>query len=202
MRFVLLAVLLGGCIIPFATPPLKGEVGGATRIGRATKLDEMERGTGESALHAAVGTHVASATLTDRQRFDAGVGWTMEKTKDAMSNGIYVDGALFIDQTSFARTSVGARGEFRWLGDGHGAAAKLRIDTELFKAGVSDFDSDDRCGSSSGRHYGTTAIGVFVEAGRTWAPSTSGGDAWVATAGLTVRLPSAVGVWIGIPWCK
>jgi hypothetical protein len=111
------AICLGGCV-PFATPPIKGEIGSATRLG------------------------------------------------------------------------------------GHGAAAKLRIDTELFKSGVSDFDSDDKCGNSSGRHYGTTAIGVFVEAGRTWAPEMSGGNAWVATAGLTIRLPSAVGVWIGIPWCK
>ena len=28
-----------------------------------------------------------------------------------------------------------------------------------------------------------------------------GGNAWVATAGLTVRLPSAVGVWVGVPGC-
>jgi hypothetical protein len=197
-------LLATGCIIPFATPPIKGEIGGATRVGRATRLDGDEmRTASSSALHASVGAHVASATLSNKQRFDVGTGWTMERTKDAMSNGVYLDTSWFIDRGGHARTSIGARGEFRWLDDGaKGAAAKLRIDTELFKAGTSDFESDTKCGSTAGQHIGTTAIGVFVEAGRAWAPEMSGGDAWVATAGVTVRLPSAVGVWIGIPWCK
>lgn len=187
--------MLTGCVIPFATPPLKGEIGGATRVGR-----ESERGS--SALHAAVGTHLASGTMTGRQRFDVGGGWTFEKAKDRMSNGVYLDGALFVDRGRRARTSVGARGEVRWLDEGRAAAAKLRIDSELFGAGASDFDGHDKCGSSSGTHYGTRAIGVFVEAGRVWGPEMAGGDAWVATAGVSVRLPSAVGVWVGIPWCK
>lgn len=195
-------MFLSGCIIPFVTPPLKGEIGGATRIGRATKLDEMETRSGNSALHAAVGTHIASASLKGNDRFDIGGGWTMEKTKDAMSNGLYVDTSWFIDRARMSRTSVGVRGELRTIGDEYGGAAKLRIDTELFTSGVSKFDSDDRCGSSVGTFYGTTAIGVFVEAGRAWAPEMAGGDAWVATAGVTVRLPMAAGVWIGNPWCK
>ena len=197
-------LLATGCIIPFATPPIKGEIGGATRVGRATRLDGDEMHTASSsALHAAAGAHVASATLTERQRFDVGAGWTMERTKDTASNGVYLDTSWFIDRGGYARTSIGARGEFRWLGDGaHGAAAKLRIDTELFSAGTSDFESDTKCGTTAGTHFGTTAIGVFVEAGRAWAPEMNGGDAWVATAGVTIRLPSSAGVWIGIPWCK
>jgi hypothetical protein len=203
VRFVLVLVFASGCIIPFVTPPLKGEIGGATRIGRATRVDEMEQRGEGSSLHAAAGTHLASGTMTDRQKFDVGAGWTFEKTKDTTSNGVYLDTSWFIDRASFSRTSVGTRGEVRWLGDGAKAyAAKLRIDAELFSAGANKFDSEDKCGSSSGTHYGTTAIGVFVEAGRVWAPEMSGGDAWVATAGITLRLPSSVGVWVGIPWCK
>ena len=196
-------LLATGCIIPFATPPLKGEIGGSTRVGRATRLDGDEmRTASSSALHASAGTHVASATLTNKQRFDVGAGWTMERTKDSMSNGVYLDTAWFIDRGGYARTSVGARGEVRWLdGGAHGAAAKLRIDTELFTSGTTDFDSETKCGSSTGTYLGTTAIGVFVEAGRAWAPEMNGGNAWVATAGVTIRLPSSVGVWIGIPWC-
>jgi hypothetical protein len=201
VRFALVVLMLaGGCIIPFATPPLKGEIGGATRIGRAARIDGEAQSS--SALHAAVGTHLASGTMTGKQKFDVGAGWTFEKTADTMSNGLYLDSALFIDRASSSRTSVGARGEVRWLDEGKAAAAKLRIDSELFGAGTSDFESDDSCGSSSGKYYGTTAIGVFVEAGHVWAPEMSGGNAWVATAGVTVRLPSAVGVWVGIPWCK
>ena len=202
MRCLLLLVLASGCIIPFATPPLKGEIGGATRIGRASRLDDNEQRSGDSSMHAAVGSHVASATLSDRQKFDVGAGWTMEKTKDSMSNGAYLDTSWFFDRASHARTSVGARGEVRWLDEGHAAAAKLRIDTELFDTGTRDFTGDDKCGTTSGTLFGTTAIGVFVEAGRVWAPEMSGGNAWVATAGVTVRLPGTAGVWIGIPWCK
>lgn len=198
MRFVLLAVVLSGCIIPFATPPLKGEVGGGTRVGR-----EDERNS--SAFHAAVGTHLASGTRSAQQRFDVGAGWTMEKTADSISNGLYVDAALFVDRGTFSRTSLGARGEMRWVGDGHAAAAKLRIDTELFQGLVEDFKGNDKCGTSSGTYVGTSAIGLFVEAGRVWAPTdpmtNAGGNAWVATAGLTLRLPSSVGVWVGIPGC-
>lgn len=195
-------MLATGCIIPFATPPLKGEIGGATRVGRATRIDGEEP-RGASSLHAAVGSHVASGTMSGKQKFDVGAGWTMEKTKDSMSNGVYLDTSWFIDRENISRTSVGARGEFRWLDQGNAAAAKLRIDTELFTTGSRDFDNDDSCGNSSGTTFGTTAIGLFVEAGRVWGPEMSGGNAWVATAGVTFRLPTSVGVWIGIPWgCK
>jgi hypothetical protein len=199
VRLALLAVVLTGCIIPFATPPVKGEIGGGTRVGR-----EDERNA--KALHAAAGTHLASGTTSEAQPFDVGAGWTMEKTADTISHGIYLDAAVFIDRTRRTRTSIGARGEVRWLDEGKAAAAKLRIDTELFGSGSRDFESDGHCGSTMGTHYGTTAIGLFVEAGHVWAPagdpmSTTGGNAWVATAGLTVRLPSAVGVWVGVPGC-
>ena len=198
MRFVLLAVLLSGCIIPFATPPLKGELGGGTRVGR-----EGERNS--KTLHAAVGTHLASGTTSTTQRFDVGAGWTMDKTADTLAHGLYVDAAVFVDRTRRARTSVGGRGELRWMDEGRAAAAKLRIDAELFGSGSREFESDGHCGSTSGVHHGTTAIGVFVEAGHVWAPgdpmTTRGGNAWVATAGLTLRLPSAAGVWVGVPGC-
>lgn len=199
MRFVVLAALCSGCVIPFATPPLKGEIGGTTsRYDDATHAEQMVE---RSALHAAVGAHLASATLTDRPLFDIGAGWTMDSTKSATSHGMYVDVSMFIDRYRFSRTSVGARIEKLWIGDRPSTGAKLRIDTELFKTGQGAFDSDDKCGNVSGSRYGTTAIGAFVEAGRSWADQMSGGDAWVATAGVTLRLPTTAGVWIGIPGC-
>lgn len=195
MRLAFVLVLFAsGCIIPFAIPPLKGEVGGASRIGH-----EDERNS--SSLHGAVGSHLASGTQNPDQRFDVGAGWTFEKTKDDFASGVYFDTSVFIDRSRGSRTSVGGRGEFRWVDGGNAVAAKLRIDTELTWTGQSDFKGDDKCGTTSGTHFGTTAVGLFVEAGRLWGPEMSGGDAWVATAGLTVRLPSAVGVWIGIPGC-
>ncbi len=200
MRLSLLVLAVAtsaaGCIVPFATPPLKGEIGASSRIGH-----EDERNS--SSLHAAVGTHLASGTRSRSQSFDVGGGWTFEKTADTMSNGAYLDGAWFLDRLGSRRTSLGGRGEVRRLDLGATAwAAKLRIDTELFTSGVSDFKGEDRCGTMAGNYYGTTAIGLFVEAGKVWSPEMAGGDAWVATAGITLRIPSAVGVWIGIPWCK
>jgi len=194
---LVVAVCATGCIIPFATPPLRGEIGGGTRVGR-----EDERNS--TSLHAAVGTHIASGTTDAKFPFDIGAGWTMEKTKDTFSNGFYMDGSYFIDAKGSHRTSIGARGEMRWIEEGKAAAAKLRIDTEWFSAGTDDFTGDSKCGTTAGTHVGTSAFGFFVEAGRVWTSDvmTTGGDAWVATAGVTVRLPSSYGVYVGIPWCK
>ena len=153
------AVCATGCIIPFATPPLRGEIGGGTRVGR-----EDERNS--SSLHAAVGSHIASGVTDPKVPIDIGAGWTFEKAKDSVSNGIYLDTAYFIDRHGSSRTSVGARGEVRWLEEGKAAAAKLRIDTEWFSAGVSDFEGDSKCGTTAGKHIGTSAFGFFVEAGR------------------------------------
>ncbi|MBA3391401.1 MAG: hypothetical protein H0T89_02100 [Deltaproteobacteria bacterium] len=192
-RFVALAMLLPGCIIPFAIPPTRSEIGSSTRIGRASE-------PGSSSLHAAVGTHLASGTQRRDQAFDVGAGWTFEKTTEQTSNGVYLDGAVFIDRTARTRTSLGGRGELRSMTDGKAAAAKLRLDTEVYGGGTSKFSSNDRCGTSSGTYFGTTAVGMFAEAGHVWSTGPEG-NAWVATAGVSMRIPSSVGVWIGIPGC-
>jgi hypothetical protein len=185
LRFAVLA-LISGCIIPFAIPPLRAEVGTASRS------------DGPIAAHVAVGTHAASATLTGAQRFDVGLGYLVEPSTAGTTHGAYADGALFVERLARTRTSLGVRNELRWNAMGPGYATKLRIDTELFSAGTSTFESDDRCGTATGTRYGTAAIGLYAEAGRAWMPDTRA--AWVATAGITARLPSSVGVWIGIPW--
>ena len=57
---------------------------------------------------------------------------------------------------------------------------------------------DDRCGVAVGSHHGNAGVGVYVEAGPVWQPD---GRAWLATAGLTLRMPAVMGVWVGIPGC-
>ena len=184
-----IAALCGsGCIIPFATPPLRGEVGAASVIGQSSP----------SSLHVAVGAHLASGTRRRDQPFDLGLGWIFEANEHTSASGGYVDGALFIDRTRRTRTSAGARSELRFTPEGPALAAKLRLDYELYGATTGTFLEDTDCGSMSGRHYGTGAIGLFAETGHVWLPD---GNAWVATAGVTLRLPSAIGVWVGIPWC-
>jgi hypothetical protein len=140
------------------------------------------------------------------QPFDVGAGWTYEQTAAGTSNGVYLDGALFVERTRRTRTSLGGRGELRWLNvdrmaAGNAVAAKLRIDTEIYGGGTSKFSGDDHCGTMAGTWSGTTAVGLFAEAGRVWS-SEADGDAWVATAGVSMRIPSAIGVYVGIPYCK
>ena len=187
LRFAPL-MLVSGCIVPFATPPMRGEVGAASQSSAPTTV------------HVAVGTHVASATMSGGQRFDLGLGYLFEPAGDATTQGAYFDVAWFTERLERTRTSLGMRNELRWTAMGQGFASKLRIDTELFSAGSAKFEGDDSCGTMAGNRYGTAAIGLYAEAGRAWMPE--GGSGWIATAGITARLPSTVGVWIGIPWCK
>ena len=178
-----------GCVIPFVIPPLRGEVGAASQLA----------GKEPTSLQIAAGAHLASGTQRDDQRFDIGAGYIRAQSADTTAQGIYVDGALFVSRSRRVRTAAGARGELLWMPMGTALAAKLRLDHELFGTGQSDFQSHDRCGVASGKHIGTAALGLFAEAGPTWLP---GGDtAWTASAGITLRLPTAVGVWVGIPGC-
>jgi len=196
LRTALPCLALGACVMPFATPPIKAEVGAASnRTGEAPSA---------SLIQVAVGSHLASGTHSRNQPYDLGIGWVFQHdfTTEGPSttNGLYLDGAMFIDRRSSSRTSAGVRSELLWMPGGLAVAAKLRIDHELFRPVSSPFSSHDHCGSASGHQYGTAAIGLFTEAGAVRTPE--GVTAFTATAGLTFRLPSAMGVWIGIPYCK
>lgn len=148
-------------------------------------------------LQAAIGTHLASASTNERIPVDVGVGYLYDGSAGG-SHGGYLDGALYIDRFWRARTALGMRHELRSTPMGNGYAGKLRLDVELVAAVDRPFESEGSCGSSAGHHRGTSGLGVFVEAGRAWLP---GDDAWIATAGITARLPGTAGVWVGIPGC-
>jgi hypothetical protein len=186
-------LLCAGCIIPFAVPPIRAELGAAAPIARENP----------TSLQVAVGSHLASGTRRDDQPFDLGAGYLRSQGigegADDSGHGLYLDGALFISRSRRVRTSVGGRGELLWMPMGTSVGARLRIDHELFGTGARDFRGDNRCGVTSGTHIGTAAFGIFAEAGPQRLP---GGDlAWLAAAGVTVRLPASVGVFIGIPGC-
>ena len=188
LRWFALA-LLGGCIVPYAIPPVKAEIGGMTSVGRH-----------DPALHAAGGVHLASATQSHHQKFDLGIGGFGDWPEHGPTQqGGYVDGALFVDDSPRTRTSLGFRGELRWAGAGVGTGAKLRIDHELYGTSTKNYTSSDHCGAVSGAWFGTAAVGLFAEAGRVWMPDNA--SAWTATAGLSLRLPVGAGVYLGIPGC-
>jgi hypothetical protein len=178
-----------GCVIPFVIPPIRGEVGAATQILREEP----------ATLQVAAGAHLASGTLRADQPFDVGAGYLLAHNADASSQGVYVDGARFVERSHRVRTSLGGRGELLWTPMGKALGAKLRVDHEWFGSGAQDFHSSDRCGVATGTHIGTAGVGVFAEAGPQWLP---GGElSWTAAAGVTLRLPTSVGVYVGIPGC-
>lgn len=186
MRAALLGVLCGGCIIPYATPPLRGELGASSG----------------KAFHVAAGTHLASGTMTKDQPFDVGLGWSMDVGDDGIeSEGAYLEGSVFVGRTRTTRTAVGVRGELLWApGDGEGAAVSVRIDHELYGVGRGELKGQDRCGFVAGEHFGTSAVGLYAQAGHAWRPN--GDDVFTATAGVTFRLPSSAGIYVGVPFCK
>lgn len=181
--------------MPFATPPMKVEVGSASRT-RPTPTNSM--------IHVAVGAHLASATQSHKQRFDVGAGWVFgHDFADEMpssAHGFYLDGSWFIHRRRASRTSIGARGQVLWAPEGGQVGGVMRVEHEWFTAVDKPFSSSGRCGVASGVHVGTAAVGFFTEAGAMRLPS--GEAAWTATAGVVFRLPSAIGVAIGIPGCK
>jgi hypothetical protein len=178
VRYAVL-VLLAGCF-PYAIPPLKGELGASTHSRRPT------------AVRVAGGAHLASATLRRDQPFDVGVGGFYESAEGGFTTkGGYADAAWFI----------GLRGELRYDEMGRaGAGAKLRIDHEIFGPTTADYSASDTCSAIFGSAYGSGAAGIYVEAGQAWLPGNE--TAFVATAGVTLRMPMTAGVLIGIPGCK
>lgn len=192
---LLLCVLPGGCIVPYATPPLQAEVGAVSTTTPTAGATSEHRAPGP-AVHVAAGAHLASGL--QRTPLDVGAGWVFERADNSSRHGGYLGTSWFFERSGGARTAIGVRGELLTGISGRKLAAKLRIDHELMRRVSSPFKGDSRCGVSAGRFHGTAAIGVFAEAGRTWLPD--GQTAFVATTGISVRVPSSVAVWIGIPF--
>lgn len=188
VRYAVL-VLLAGCF-PYAIPPLKGELGASTHSRRPT------------AVRVAGGAHLASATLRRDQPFDVGAGVFYESAEGGSeTKGGYADAAWFIDRGARTRTSLGLRGELRYDAMGRaGGGAKLRIDHEIFGPTTAGYSASDSCSAIFGSAYGSGAAGIYVEAGQAWLPGNE--TAFVATAGVTLRMPMTAGVLIGIPGCK
>jgi hypothetical protein len=151
-------------------------------------------------MHAAVGVSAASgATHTDLP-FDVGAGAIVESSGDgATVAGGYAEGALFVLREGSKRVSVGVRAEVRDTALGMAVATKARLEAEVVSPGAGSFEGQDRCGVVAGVYQGSPGVGLYAEAGPAWTPE---GAAFVASAGVSVRIPSALGVYIGIPWCK
>jgi hypothetical protein len=202
---------LPACVIPYALPPLKGELGASAISGQGA--------TG----HAGGGTYVASGTLNKDQKFDLGAGAFVDWDEGGVKTKAgYVDAAVFVERSHTTRTSVGVRGEMQWAVVPEAAvtsrpfatmetpststpapalAVKLRVEHEVFGVMHKGYAGSDKCAAVAGAAHGAGGVGLFAEAGRT---VNLPGDrsAWSATAGVTLRIPSTIGVFLGIPGCR
>lgn len=188
------ALATSACVIPYALPPLKAEAGGVTVAGA------------KPMFHAGGGAHLASGVLDKQQRYDVGIGGFVENSEDGVETvAAYAETSMFIDKGERARTSVGVRGELRWSPENldgirrRGVGAKLRVEREFFGTTSKGYSGADKCVALGGAAHGTGAIGVFAEAGSVMMPGHE--PAFTATAGLTLRVPSTIGIIVGIPGC-
>jgi hypothetical protein len=151
-------------------------------------------------MHTVVGVSAASGTTTTDLPFDVGAGALFETSGEgATMTGGYAEGAVFVMRDGPKRVSVGVRAEVRHTALGMAVATKARLEAEVVSPGSGSFEGQDRCGVAGGVYQGSPGIGLYAEAGPSWTPE---GAAFVASAGVSVRIPSMLGVYIGIPWCK
>lgn len=195
LRAATISLTLSACVIPYAIPPLKAELGGGSVAGH------------KPVVHAGGGTHLASAVLDREMPVDVGVGGFIESDElGIQTTAGYAEASLFVDRSGSARTSVGVRGELRYSPEQamgpriRHFGAKLRVERELFKATSRGYSGSDHCGAIGGAAHGTGGVGVFAEAGSVMLPDQRA--AFTATAGVTLRVPSTVGLFFGIPGCK
>lgn len=186
---LIIATISTGCV--FGIPPSRTEVGWA---GGDQQPGRTRFATGASL------TSIAPAEAT---RLELGVGLLYESGDEGRmapaTRGPYADVGVAVFRNSYSRLIVGLRGERRWQDHDMHYATKLRVDLEAFSRGSGPFSGAGQCGVVSGAWSGMRGIGVYAEAGAAWMP---GDPTWLATAGVTVRLPAAGGVMIGVPGCS
>jgi hypothetical protein len=182
VRFLvpLALVLFGGCA--FVLPPSSTEIGWA---GSA-------RGT---VTHVATGVHLASAIDT---KDDYGVGYTANLDRcGVQSQAISLEYARRQSPSPHVRTSLGGRAVL-FFGDEDrvGTGAFLRATAEVYGRSKFGFaESGHGNGAVAFIEAGAWGLGVYAEAGYQRLPDDS--RAFLATTGLTLRLPFMAGLAVG-----
>lgn len=176
-----------------------------------------DRGQVTSGLRFSTGAHLASGVLRRDFPVDVGVGYVYERFESAPSpeavamrqtepptsgdagarriddaHGGYLEASHVVDRGQAHRTWLGVRGEVlgRQTDDGRRAevGGYARLAWEIYASGEGAGSWSDRCGGGAGFSHGTSALGLFVESGAQWVGDEEGA-AFVAMAGLSVRLP-------------
>jgi hypothetical protein len=194
---ILSALLPVACVIPFAGPPARLDFGAA----HAFRDDE------QTAFHFAIGLHTASLgpeVIPKSDLFDVGLGFTVDAEHGGTrAKGFYGSGEWFVLRRKFFRMGAGLRGEYLFTGPNWGSGAYARVSSEFFAAGTgngaADSQGGDGCGTALLAWRGVPATGVYVESGAQALPD--GRQAFVATAGVSLRLPALAGLLIFFPGC-
>lgn len=198
---------LGGCAAG-VVPPSRTDI--ATTV-------IADGGQLTSGLRFSTGAHLASGVLRRDFPVDVGAGYVYERfeavgspegvamrqtapspsgealtTRVDDAHGGYLEASHVVDRGRAHRTWLGVRGEVlgRQTDDGRRAevGGYARVAWEIYASGEGSGAFADGCGGGAGFSHGTSAIGLFVESGAQWVDEEEGA-AFVAMAGLSVRLP-------------
>jgi hypothetical protein len=215
-------ILQTGCLVAGALPPSRTDIGTTVIAGDG----EMESG-----IRFSTGAHLASGTTRVDFPVDIGAGYVYERlarppasaVRDGAAShvssapmtdlddardlhGGYLDAAYTFSRGAGHRSWIGARGELLFRAapdvDTRVAGVYARAAWELYKPGEGGFGgfTSRGVGGGVGVSHGTAGLGLFLEAGARRGEGDE--SAFVATAGLSVRLPFLAGLFFDLcPKC-
>jgi hypothetical protein len=201
---------LGCAAIAGVVPPSR------TEIGSTVIADGANPTTG---LRFATGAHLASGQTRRDAKLDVGVGYVYERVGAPVAaemdtggyhvepeaaplcaHGGYVEVARALESSYTHRSWIAARGEMLSQGTVDGGrrmvnGAYARLAWEVYSTGAAAGGGSDPKVVSAGFAYGAVALGLYVESG--YRAVEGERAAFVATGGLSLRLPVFGGFAIG-----
>lgn len=176
----------------------------------------MIKPTGEarSGLRFSTGAHLASASSDEAEDYDFGAGYVYERTEAPggditdkhvagekragaqVSQGAYlsVERVLNRSKSTHQRTWLGMRAEYLHASEEDGGptlSALARLNWEVYGHVEGAGSTTTNCGSAIGFGFGTAGLGFYAEGGAR--RSLDGDASFVATVGLSLRLPFLAG---------
>jgi len=188
------ALLAMGCVLPYAVPPSRVDVGGA----------HVLHGGEGNVFHLAAGVHSAAMGpgVPRSDAVDVGVGYVLDAGQGGLRDqGAYGEASWFFLRSEHRRLSVGSRAELLRSGGETGGGLYARIGGEIFTTGggAGASEADNGCGTNFFRWRGVPGTGFYAEAGAQHLPDRR--TSYVATAGLSIQLPGIIGFFLVMPDC-
>ncbi|NOU33785.1 MAG: hypothetical protein HOO96_38320 [Polyangiaceae bacterium] len=195
---IALALSTSGCIaFPFGLPPTTMSVGTGVRV------TEGQSAAPPISFRAGVNPLGLSKTAAFRN-FDAGFGYLYQGSPGQKVHGAYLEAGHVIARSRTGERSANrifAMGQLRMLYDptspvlGRGAALRFVLETTSYASAA--LAEVDRNGGVFGWAEGEGAIGFYAEADTSYVANKY---SYAFTGGLTVRLPSVVGIAFAWAW--